>query len=134
MGQDNSSATKQHQHFSLWLFLSHRIFPMSVSNRRLKVMEALDQRMEELEEFEQYGEEYQNLLEETDLLEDENYLYELERHRRHLEKESLVGTVWEPSLIFCWLILSFVLFYVGFIIVAGDIDRHFIKEELLKNY
>ena len=103
---------------------------MAVSNRRLKVMETLDQRMEELEEFDQYGEEYKNLLEETDLLEDENYLYDLERHRRHLENESLVGTVWEPSLIFCWVILSFVLFYVGFLIVAGDSDRQFIKEEL----
>ena len=103
---------------------------MSVSNRRLKVMEALDQKMEELEEFEQYGEEYKNLLEETDLLEDENYLYDLERHRRLLERESLVGTVWEPSLVFCWVIVSFVLFYVGFLIVAGDMDRKFIKEEL----
>ena len=103
---------------------------MAVSNRRLKVMEALDQRMEELEEFQQYGEEYKNLLEETDLLEDENYLYDLERHRRHLERESLVGTIWEPSLVFCWVILSVVLFYVGFLIVAGDQDRQFIKEEL----
>merc|ERR1712244_167473 len=89
--EDNSSNIITFLSCSPSHIISH-IFPMAVSNRRLKVMEALDQRMEEGEEFEQYGEEYQNLLEETDLLEDENYLYDLGRHSRHLEKESLVGT------------------------------------------
>ena len=101
-----------------------------IPNRRLRIMEDMDQRLDELKEFDDYGSEYKGLLEETDLIEDENLLFELERHRRNLEKESLTGTIWEPSLVFCWVILSVVLFYVGFLIVAGDQDRQFIKEEL----
>ena len=99
-------------------------------NRRLRVMEALDQRLDELEEFQQYGDEYKSLLEETDLIEDENLLFELERHRRNLEQEPLAGTVWEPSFVLCWVIVSIVTMYVGFLIVAGDMDNKFYKEEL----
>ena len=102
----------------------------SIPNRRLRIMEELDQRLEELEEFDQYGSEYKSLLEETDLIEDENLLFDLERHRRNLEKEPLAGTIWEPSFVMCWIIVGIVTMYVGFLIVAGDQDRSFIKEEL----
>lgn len=101
-----------------------------IPNRRLRIMEELDQRIDELKEFDEYGSEYKGLLEETDLIEDENLLFELERHRRNLEKESLTGTVWEPSLILCWLIVGVVTLYVGLLIVAGDTDTKFYKEEL----
>ena len=62
-----------------------------VQNRRLRIMEELDERLDELEEFHEYGSEYKSLLEETDIIEDENLLFDLERHRRNLEKESLSG-------------------------------------------
>ena len=93
-------------------------------------MEEIDQRLEELEEFDQYGAEYKSLLEETDLIEDENLLFELERHRRNLEKELLTGTIWEPSFVLCWIIVGIVSMYVVFLIIAGDQDRSFVKEEL----
>ena len=99
-------------------------------NRRLRIMEELDQRLDEIEEFEEYGSEYKGLLEETDLIEDENLLFELERHRRNLEKESLAGTIWEPSFVLCWVIVGFVTAYVVFLIIAGDTDTKFFKEEL----
>ena len=101
-----------------------------VPNRRLKVMEELDQRLDELEEFNQYGSEYKSLLEETDLIEDENFLYDLERYRRNLEKEPLTGTIWEPSFVLCWVIVGIVTLYVGLLIVAGETDTKFYKEEL----
>ena len=97
---------------------------------RLRIMEELDQKLDEIEEFEEYGSEYKGLLEETDLIEDENLLFELERHRRNLEQEPLAGTVWEPSFVLCWVIVSIVTMYVGFLIVAGDMDNKFYKEEL----
>ena len=81
-------------------------------------MEELDQRLDEIEEFEEYGSEYKGLLEETDLIEDENLLFELERHRRNLEKESLAGTIWEPSFVLCWVIVGFVTAYVVFLIIS----------------
>ena len=99
-------------------------------NRRLRIMEELDQKLDEIEEFEEYGSEYKGLLEETDLIEDENLLFELERHRRNLEKESLAGTIWEPSFVLCWVIVGFVTAYVVFLIIAGDTDTKFFKEEL----
>ena len=102
----------------------------SIPNRRLRIMEEIDQRLEELEEFDQYGAEYKSLLEETDLIEDENLLFELERHRRNLEKEPLTGTIWEPSFVLCWIIVGIVSMYVVFLIIAGDQDRSFVKEEL----
>ena len=102
----------------------------STPNRRLRIMEELDQRIDELEEFKEYGSEYKSLLEETDIIEDENLLFELERHRRNLEKESLNGTIWEPSFVLCWMIVGIVTMYVGFLIVARDTNRKFMKEEL----
>jgi len=93
-------------------------------------MEELDERLDELEEFHEYGSEYKSLLEETDIIEDENLLFDLERHRRNLEKESLSGTVWEPSFVLCWMIVGIVTLYVGFLIVAGDSENTFYREEL----
>ena len=48
----------------------------STPNRRLRIMEELDERIDELEEFHEYGSEYKSLLEETDLIEDENFLFD----------------------------------------------------------
>ena len=70
-------------------------------------------------------------MEQTDLIEeDENYLFNLERYRRNMEKEGLKGTIWEPSLIVCWSIVSIVTMYVIFLIIAGDSDNKIIKDEL----
>ena len=104
---------------------------MAVDNKRLRIMEEMDQRMEELEEFDDDVTDYKDTLEETDLIEDdENYLFNLERYRRHLEKEGLKGTIWEPSLIVCWTIVFVVTMYVIFLIIAGDSDNQIIKDEL----
>ena len=62
--------------------------------------------------------------------EDDNYLFNLERYRRNMEKEGLKGTIWEPSLIVCWSIVSIVTIYVIFLIIAGDSDNKIIKDEL----
>ena len=131
-GSNYNNTTSPHTHNSNTADPVTSIASMSseTPNRRLRVMEALDQRLDELEEFQQYGDEYKSLLEETDLIEDENLLFELERHRRNLEQEPLAGTVWEPSFVLCWVIVSIVTMYVGFLIVAGDMDNKFYKEEL----
>ena len=47
-----------------------------------------------------------------------------------MEKESLTGTAWEPSLIVCWTIVAIVTMYVIFLIVAGERDKQLIKDEL----
>ena len=104
---------------------------MEKDNRRLKIMEELDQRMGEIEEFGDDVSEYQEILEETDLIEDdENYLFNLERHRRNLEKEGLKGTIWEPSLIVCWSIVFIVTLYVVFLIIVGEGEPLITKDEL----
>ena len=104
---------------------------MATDNRRLRIMEEMEQRMEEMEEFNDDVTDYKDTLEETDLIEDdENYLFNLERYRRQLEKEGLKGTMWEPSLIVCWTIVFIVSMYVIFLIVAGDNYRQFVKDEL----
>ena len=104
---------------------------MEKDNRRLKIMEELDQRMGEIEEFGDDVSEYQEILEETDLIEgDENYLFNLERHRRNLEKEGLKGTIWEPSLIVCWSIVFVVTLYVVFLIIVGEGEPLIAKDEL----
>ena len=104
---------------------------MDRDNRRLRIMEEVEQRMEELDEFGEDVTEYKDTLEETDLIEDdENFLWNLERYRRQLEKEGLKGTIWEPSLIVCWTIVFIVTIYVIFLIVAGDSDFKFTKDEL----
>ena len=104
---------------------------MDRDNRRLRIMEEVEQRMEELDEFGEDVTEYKDTLEETDLIEDdENFLWNLERYRRQLEKEGLKGTIWEPSLIVCWTIVFIVTIYVIFLIVAGDTDLKITKDEL----
>ena len=104
---------------------------MDRDNRRLRIMEEVEQRMEELDEFGEDVTEYKDTLEETDLIEDdENFLWNLERYRRQLEKEGLKGTIWEPSLIVCWTIVFIVTIYVIFLIVAGDSDFKITKDEL----
>ena len=104
---------------------------MDRDNRRLRIMEEVEQRMEELDEFGEDVTEYKDTLEETDLIEDdENFLWNLERYRRQLEKEGLKGTIWEPSLIVCWTIVFIVTIYVIFLIVAGDRDFKITKDEL----
>ena len=104
---------------------------MATDNRRLRIMEEMEQRMEEIEEFDDDVTTYRDTLEETDLIEeDENYLFNLERYRRNMEKEGLKGTIWEPSLIVCWSIVSIVTMYVIFLIIAGDSDNKIIKDEL----
>ena len=104
---------------------------MATDNRRLRIMEEMEQRMEEIEEFDDDVTTYRDTLEETDLIEeDENYLFNLERYRRNMEKEGLKGTIWEPSLIVCWSIVSIVTMYVIFLIIAGDSDTNIIKDEL----
>ena len=93
---------------------------MATDNRRLRIMEEMEQRMEEIEEFDDDVTTYRDTLEETDLIEeDENYLFNLERYRRNMEKEGLKGTIWEPSLIVCWSIVSIVTMYVIFLIIGG---------------
>ena len=47
-----------------------------------------------------------------------------------MEKEGLKGTIWEPSLVVCWTIVSIVTMYVIFLIIAGDSDTKIIKDEL----
>ena len=94
-------------------------------------MEDVDREMEEIEEFGDDVTVYQDILEETDLIEDdENYLFNLERCRRQLEKDGLKGTIWEPSLIVCWTIVAIVTIYVIFLIVVGEGDSKFAKDEL----
>ena len=93
---------------------------MATDNRRLRIMEEMEQRMEEIEEFDDDVTTYRDTLEETDLIEeDENYLFNLERYRRNMEKEGLKGTIWQPSLIVCWSIVSIVTIYVIFLIITG---------------
>ena len=111
--------------------VSCRAASMATDNRRLRIMEEMEQRMEEMEEFDDDVTTYRDTLEETDLIEeDENYLFNLERYRRNMEKEGLKGTIWEPSLIVCWSIVSIVTMYVIFLIIAGDSDTKIIKDEL----
>ena len=109
---------------SLQYSVSCRAASMATDNRRLRIME-------EMEEFDDNVTTYRDTLEETDLIEeDENYLFNLERYRRNMEKEGLKGTIWEPSLIVCWSIVAIVTMYVIFLIIAGDSDNKIIKDEL----
>jgi hypothetical protein len=40
---------------------------------------------------------------------DEDYLMNLERLRQQREHSGLVGSVWEPSLIICWVVVILVM-------------------------
>jgi len=80
---------------------------MAERNRRMRIMEAVDEKMEEVsEDFS----EYRNLHEEIDDLEDE-----IERYYKGKEgylEQKLVGTIKEPSLVLCWFLLACVVLYV----------------------
>ena len=39
---------------------------------------------------------------------DEDYLMNLERCRLEKEHESIKGSIWEPSLIICWVVVALV--------------------------
>ena len=82
----------------------------------------LDARDDSLEE--------RRLLEANNIEEDEDYLYNLERYRIKSEKEKKMGTLKEPSLVVCWVIVIIVTIYVIFLSVAGDREKKLTKDEL----
>ena len=83
--------------------------------------EALDAKDDAIEE--------QRLLAGDDIPEDEDYLYNLERHRLRAERDRIKGTLKEPSLIVCWIIVFIVTMYVIILSFAGERDI-MIKDEL----
>ena len=90
---------------------------------------------EELDYMEEIFEAREEVLEERRLLgaghieEDEDYLYNLERHRLRAERDRIKGTLKEPSLIVCWVIVFIVTMYVIILSFAGERDN-MIKDEL----
>ena len=53
----------------------------------------------------------------------------LERERQEREHEGLKGTLWEPSLVICWIVIAFVTLYVVIAIITGHPESTF-KDEL----
>ena len=53
----------------------------------------------------------------------------LERERQEREYEGLKGTLWEPSLVICWIVIAFVTLYVVIAIITGHPESTF-KDEL----
>ena len=107
------------------------------SRSRLEIMERLEQTideeldyMEEMLDARDDAAEERNLIEYDSIEEDEDYLYNLERRRRMYEKEKVKGSVKEPSLVVCWVIVIIVSMYVVFLLVAGDKDAQSVKDEL----
>ena len=104
---------------------------MAEGNKRLQIMEEMEQRMEDLEVFDDDFLENREDMEEMNLIEDdEDYLYNLERYRRKMEKEGLKGTMWEPSLIVCWTIVFIVTMYVIFLVITGGRENDIVRDEL----
>ena len=103
--------------------------PPTLANRRLQIMEQMEQTLDEelelMDDNTREDFEHDNLIEE-----DEDYLYNLERHRRKLEKEKMKGTLKEPSLVVCWIIVVIVTVYVILLSISGDKDKALIKDEL----
>ena len=66
---------------------------------------------------------------EEDETDDPDYLMNLERERQEREHEGLKGTLWEPSLVICWLVIAFVSLYVVIAIITGHPESTF-KDEL----
>ena len=106
-------------------------------SRRLEVMQRVERTIdEELDYMEEIFEARDEVLEERRLLgaghieEDEDYLYNLERARLQAEQERSRGTLREPSLVVCWLIVIIVTLYVIFLSIAGDRDNNLVKDEL----
>lgn len=87
--------------------------------------QTLDEELELMDDNTREDFEHDNLIEE-----DEDYLYNLERHRRKLEKEKMKGTLKEPSLVVCWIIVVIVTVYVILLSISGDKDKALIKDEL----
>lgn len=110
---------------------------MEDTNRRLEIMEEVEKTIdEEIDYMEQLIDARDDALEERRLLEannieeDEDYLYNLERFRLKAEKEKRLGTLKEPSLVVCWVIVIIVTIYVIFLSIAGDKEKHITKDEL----
>ena len=103
--------------------------PPTLANRRLQIMEQMEQTLDEelelMDDNTREDFEHDNLIEE-----DEDYLYNLERHRRKVEKEKMKGTLKEPSLVVCWIIVVIVTVYVILLSISGDKDKALIKDEL----
>ena len=87
--------------------------------------QTLDEELELMDDNTREDFEHDNLIEE-----DEDYVYNLERHRRKLEKEKMKGTLKEPSLVVCWIIVVIVTVYVILLSISGDKDKALIKDEL----
>merc|ERR1711992_425338 len=100
----------------------------ALSNRRLRHMAEIDEKLAELEGFSDYIREYQEATAEDDE-DDADYLMNLERERQEREHEGLKGTLWEPSLVICWLVIAFVTLYVVIAIITGHPESAF-KDEL----
>ena len=99
-----------------------------LSNRRLQIMEQLEKTLDD--ELELMEDETRDFEEENLIEEDEDYLFNLERHRRKMEKEKMKGTLKEPSLVVCWVIVVIVTIYVIILSVSGDKDKTLVKDEL----
>ena len=91
-------------------------------------MEHLEKTLDE--ELELMEDEAGDFEEENLIEEDEDYLFNLERHRRKMEKEKMKGTLKEPSLVVCWVIVVIVTIYVIILSVSGDKDKTLVKDEL----
>merc|ERR1711962_1582983 len=105
---------------------------MTALNNRLRQMAELDQKLEELEGFNDDILNYGETTEELDAgdEDDEDYLMNLERLRQEKEYESLKGSIYEPSLIICWVVVSLVTAYVILLIVTGDPESQAVRDEL----
>ena len=107
-----------------------------MSRSRQEIMDRVEQSIEEymeeiLDAGDETAEERRLIKTSGDTLEeDEDYLYNLERRRVMMEKEKMKGSIKEPSLVVCWVIVIIVSMYVVFLLVAGDKDRHINKDEL----
>ena len=99
-----------------------------LSNRRLQIMEHLEKTLDE--ELELMEDEAGDFEEENLIEEDEDYLFNLERHRRKMEKEKMKGTLKEPSLVVCWVIVVIVTVYVIVLFISGEKDKALVKDEL----
>ena len=91
-------------------------------------MEQLEKTLDD--ELELLEDETRDFEEENLIEEDEDYLFNLERHRRKMEKEKMKGTLKEPSLVVCWVIVVIVTIYVIVLSVSGEKDKALVKDEL----
>jgi len=94
-------------------------------------MAEIDEKLAEFEGFSDYIKEYEEATaefneEETD---DPDFLMNLERERQEREHEGLKGTLMEPALVICWLVIAFVTLYVVIAVITGHPESTF-KDEL----